>query len=200
MIPLETTSFCVKVHPSSVKIDIVPREAAESKSRNTEAQVYISLGSNLGNREANLRLGLRAIAAAGIRIPRISSFYETAPVGLSPQQWFVNCVAELHTQQNPVQLLNTLWKVERELGRDRHISEGPRTLDLDILFYEKIVLNTRGLTLPHPRLARRRFVLVPLRELVEDFVHPVRGLSVADMLVQTKDTSPVVWLCRAPTF
>jgi 2-amino-4-hydroxy-6-hydroxymethyldihydropteridine diphosphokinase len=142
---------------------------------------YIGLGANLGDREGNLREALERLAELGPL--RVSSFRETDPVGVTDQPRFVNAVAELETDLSARDLLARLLEVERELGRDRSGEErwGPRTIDLDLLLYGDEVIDEPGLTVPHPRLAERRFVLEPLHELDPGLVLP-DGRAVGDLL------------------
>jgi 2-amino-4-hydroxy-6-hydroxymethyldihydropteridine diphosphokinase len=142
---------------------------------------YIGLGSNLGDREANLRAALERLAELGAL--RVSSLRETDPVGVTDQPRFVNAVAELETDLGAGALLGRLLEIERELGRDRSREErwGPRTIDLDLLLYGNEVLAGPGLTVPHPRLAERRFVLEPLHELAPDLALP-DGRWIRDLL------------------
>ncbi len=154
-------------------------------------RVYLSLGSNLGDRAANLRKGLDELPAAGIDVLRVSPFYRTEPVDYRAQPWFVNCVAEVSTALMPLRLLAALQSIERRLGRRRAAPKGPRTIDLDILFYENAVVRTPALKIPHEQIAERRFVLVPLRELAPDLRHPVTERTVSQMLIDTPDRSRV---------
>src|SRR4029450_481497 len=128
---------------------------------------YVSLGSNLGDRAGNLLLGIRAMLDAGFQITRLSQIYETEPVETFAQPRFLNMVAELSVDAllNPEEIMERLLRVEHSLGRTRDLAKGPRTIDLDLLFYGDHVVDTERLTLPHPRLHERRFVLVPLAEL-----------------------------------
>jgi len=157
-------------------------------------RVYLSLGSNLGDRAANLRRALRMLGEAGVRIRRVSSFYKTEPVEFRPQPWFVNCVAEADTELTPFELLNTIKSIERAMGRRPGRPKGPRPIDIDILLYDNVVARSPALTIPHQRLAERRFVLVPLRELEPTVRHPVTQRTVLEMLGDTRDSSRVVKL------
>jgi 2-amino-4-hydroxy-6-hydroxymethyldihydropteridine diphosphokinase len=157
-------------------------------------QVFLSLGSNVGNRVAQIRKAFELLANLGIEVQRVSSFYRTEPVDFLPQRWFVNCVAEVGTDLMPLRLLKTLQGVERTLGRRPGIPQGPRPIDIDILLYENVVVRSRALTIPHPRLSERRFVLVPLRELAAHLRHPVTQRTVVEMLHDTQDSSQVVRL------
>jgi 2-amino-4-hydroxy-6-hydroxymethyldihydropteridine diphosphokinase len=139
--------------------------------------VYLSLGSNLGDRQANLRAAIERLAPV-----RQSSIYETEPVDYLQQGWFLNMVVEVHTPLFPMQLLARTQKIERELGRVRGIPKGPRTLDIDILLFGDAVIHTPKLEIPHPRMADRRFVLAPLADLAPDLRHPVTKRTVREML------------------
>jgi len=143
---------------------------------------YLGLGSNVGNREQHLETALANLAARDLRVTRVSSTYETEPVGFTDQRWFLNLVAEIETELFPMQLLARIGKVELASGRVRTIENGPRTLDIDILFYGRAVVRTAKLEIPHPRLAERRFVLTPLAELAPDLRHPVTHQTVRAML------------------
>jgi 2-amino-4-hydroxy-6-hydroxymethyldihydropteridine diphosphokinase len=154
--------------------------------------VYLSLGSNLGDREANLRAALERLQPA-----RVSRIYETEPVDVRNQPYFLNLVAEIETSRMPMQLLAYTQRIERELGRVRTVPKGPRTLDIDILFHGSSVIRSAKLEIPHPRLQDRRFVLAPLAELAPDFRHPVTGRSVREMLQGLPGSEQVrLWKAR----
>jgi 2-amino-4-hydroxy-6-hydroxymethyldihydropteridine diphosphokinase len=160
--------------------------------------VYIALGSNIGDRAAMLARGIAALNAAGVRVLRQSSFYASEPVDAPPQAWFLNAVVEAETALMPRQLLRTLMGIEQALGRRRTIARGPRTLDLDILFYGSSVIHAPDLEVPHPRMEGRRFVLAPLAELAPGLRHPVSRKTVSQLLVEAPDLGRVQrW--RAPT-
>jgi len=144
--------------------------------------VYLSLGSNVGDREANLRGALDRLPAIGVRVTRVSPLYETEPVDYAAQRWFLNLVVEAETELFPKQLLARLAGIERDFGRVRTVAKGPRTLDIDILLYAQAVVRSPELEIPHPRMAERRFVLVPLADLAPDLRHPQTRKTVREML------------------
>jgi len=147
---------------------------------------YLSLGSNLGDREARLLEAIQRMEAAGIRILRRSSIYETEPRDLRDQPWFLNMVVEAETGLLPLQLLAQTQRVEREMGRKREVPKGPRAIDIDILLFGNSTIETKELQIPHSRLAERRFVLEPLAELAPDLRHPVTNSTVRELLEATK--------------
>ncbi len=150
----------------------------------TPLRAYVGMGSNLGDRAGNLLLALRGMAKAGLSVARLSSVYETEPAGvLEEQPAFLNMVAELFGPlPEPVELLRLLLDIELSLGRRRPRPLAPRTLDLDLLLYGTQVFETESLTLPHPRLHQRRFVLAPLAELIPDARHPLLETTFARLL------------------
>ncbi len=155
-------------------------------------RVFLSLGSNLADRVANIRKALEQLAGVGVAITRVSSLYKTEPMDFRPQAWFVNCVAEAETRLMPMQLLTAVKTVERALGRRTGVAKRPRAIDIDILLYESVVVRSTALNIPHERLAERRFVLLPLRELAGNIRHPVTKRTVYEMLAEAGDTSQVV--------
>ena len=154
---------------------------------------YVSLGSNLGDRAGFLLLAVRGMLAAGLDVIRLSSIYETQPVEYTEQPVFLNLAAELRgsTLPTPEQTLARLLRIEFALGRTRDIRLGPRTIDLDLLLFKDEQRDTEFLTLPHARLHLRRFVLVPLSELVPNLVHPVLQQSISELLANCEDQSMV---------
>jgi len=140
----------------------------------------IAIGSNVGDRDGNLRLAIAALGRYG-KVTDVSSVYETEPMYLEGQGWFLNCVVALQTELAPRALLDAMHSVETELGRERGVRNGPRAIDLDILFYGEAVVSEPGLDIPHPKISERLFVLAPLREVRPDFVHPVVGKTVSDI-------------------
>lgn len=147
---------------------------------------YIGLGSNMGDKKANCRKAIGLLGGAG-RVLRVSSFYCTEPVGYAEQETFINAVAELETELSPETLLAECHTIEDELGRSRDIRWGPRTIDLDILLYGDQVVSNPDLKVPHPLMASRRFVLVPLCELAPDAKHPFFRKTVKHLLHELRD-------------
>src|ERR1051325_7439981 len=164
---------------------------------------YVGLGSSRGDRAGHLLLAVRGMLDVGLDVIRLSSIYETEPVEYEQQPPFLNMVAELRgsTLPSPEQTLSGLLRIEYALGRVRDVPLGPRTIDLALLIFKYAQSDTEFLKLPHPRIAARRFVLVPLAELVPNLVHPVMGKSIRELLAQTEDSSSVVrWLSPSRHF
>jgi 2-amino-4-hydroxy-6-hydroxymethyldihydropteridine diphosphokinase len=145
----------------------------------------IALGSNLvsefGDCDANLHEAVRRLGQFG-EVKAVSSFYDTEPVGYQDQPRFSNGAVVLETSLAPLELMRALLEIEQTMGRERSIAKGPRIIDLDLILYGEKVMNTAELTLPHPEMQERRFVLEPLNEVAEDWAHPVLGLTVREML------------------
>ncbi len=150
------------------------------------ADVYLSLGANLGERAATLRRAVRDFAALGT-VTRVSSLYETEPVGYTDQPNFLNAVVLLETALEPPDLLAGTSAIEQAHGRQRSFANAPRTLDIDILFFGERIIAESNLVVPHPRLAQRAFVLVPLAEIAPELRHPVLSASARDLLAQLSD-------------
>ena len=155
--------------------------------------VYIGLGSNLGDRAGNLLLAVRGMMEAGLEITRLSSVYETEPVETFAQPTFLNMVVEIQGDKLPApdQLMEALLEIERRMGRRREVPLGPRNIDLDLLLYGDRLHSTPDLTLPHPRLHQRRFVLEPLAELCPKLIHPTLRRTINQLLAVTTDDSEV---------
>lgn len=167
--------------------------------------IFLSLGSNMGDRGANLQKALADLERWDVRVLRSSSIYETEPFllktasslrsepyGKKDQQDFYNLVAKVDTRRSPEELLMVLHAIERSLGRECGEKWGPRTIDLDILFYGDLLLNYQELTIPHLHLAERKFVLLPLCEIAPAFVHPILHKTVEELLKECPDEGRVI--------
>ena len=142
---------------------------------------YVALGSNIGDREANIKKAL-AFLTEKMKIVNTSSLYETKPMYLEEQGWFLNCVAKVESDITLRELLGFLKSVEKKLGRKTVARNGPRIIDLDILFYGNQIVNENDLQIPHPKIAERAFVLVPLAEIAPNFIHPIYKKTIAELL------------------
>ncbi len=152
---------------------------------------YLSLGSNLGRRPANLARARRILERRGVEVLAASSIYETEPVDYPDQPWFLNQVLEVLSELDPPALLRLAKSVEADLKRRPTVPKGPRTIDIDILFAGRLVLEMPGLVIPHPRLERRNFVLVPLKEIAPRLRHPVSGRTVTELAGESVDPGQV---------
>ncbi len=153
--------------------------------------VYLSLGSNLGNRVANLEQALHVLPNDYLTVCTVSSMFETEPVGYQEQPWFLNMALAAETRLSPRELLERCLEVERRLGRVRSIAGGPRTVDIDILLFGNRVIREEDLVIPHPRMIERRFVLQPLSEIAPFAHHPVLDQAVRSLLDACTDPSTV---------
>jgi 2-amino-4-hydroxy-6-hydroxymethyldihydropteridine diphosphokinase len=146
---------------------------------------YLSLGSNVGDREANMRDAIARLGAAG-RVVAVSSFYETEPVEFTRQPWFLNSALAIETSQTPQQLMNTILRIEEEMGRRRVQKKGPRSIDVDILLFvtgetDDIIVDSAEVTIPHPAMHLRRFVLEPLAEIAPELAHPILKKTIREL-------------------
>jgi 2-amino-4-hydroxy-6-hydroxymethyldihydropteridine diphosphokinase len=153
--------------------------------------IYLALGSNIGDREKNLREAVHLLAESGVAIAKLSSIYETEPVDYLDQAWFLNAVLEAETAIPAAQLLGTLCDIESQMGSKKAFAKGPRLIDLDILLYGNDTIATPDLEVPHPRMLHRNFVLVPLAEIAPALRHPTWSASAAELLSRSPDPSVV---------
>ena len=165
--------------------------------------VFLSIGTNVGNKIANLGLAIRHLGATeGISIAVLSTFYKTAPQDYTDQDWFVNAAIKIHTVHSPEKLLGVLQAIEKEQDRDgKPFRFGPRKIDLDIIFYGQRVMQTPPLVLPHPRMHERAFVLKPLCDIDKNLIHPVNGLTVGELFeqIKTDESQAVIALAKEET-
>jgi 2-amino-4-hydroxy-6-hydroxymethyldihydropteridine diphosphokinase len=142
--------------------------------------VYLSLGSNLGERAANLNAAINRLRSLG-EVLQVSSLYETEPVEFTAQPWFLNCAVELDTENTAQQLIESILEIERQMGRTRTQKKGPRSIDIDILLFGNSTVDTKGLSIPHPGLQERRFVLEPLAEIAPGVRHPTLKKTIQEL-------------------
>lgn len=152
---------------------------------------FLCLGSNLGDREKNLEQACSLLKEEGIKIIQLSSVYETQPVDLHSQPWFFNQVIEIETGIAPPGLLDLTKRIEKLMGRNTLIQKGPRVIDIDILLAEDMVIQTKELSIPHPRLDKRNFVLIPFEEISPETVHPLLKENIQNLLEKSSDRSTV---------
>jgi len=144
--------------------------------------VFLGLGSNIGDKEEHIRKALTSLSNI-CNVRRTSNLYLTEPVGYTEQDWFLNCVVEVETDVDPKKLLSSIKSIERKLGRKKTVKNGPRIIDIDILFYGVCVVNSKNLVIPHPLLQERLFVLQPMMDLNPGFVHPVLKKTIYELYV-----------------
>jgi len=154
-------------------------------------KIYLSLGANLGDREANLRAAIGTLSAAGVEVKKVSSFYETEPVDYLEQPWFLNCVVEGETEREALPLLRRLRGIETSMGSKKEFAKGPRLLDIDILLFGDEMIDTPELQVPHPRMLERKFVLAPLAEIAPGLKHPSWSATTSEFLNATSDHSRI---------
>jgi 2-amino-4-hydroxy-6-hydroxymethyldihydropteridine diphosphokinase len=160
--------------------------------------VYLSLGSNVGDRAAQLRDAQARVRAAG-RVVAVSSFYETEPVEFTQQPWFLNCAIALETTKTAQQLMTTILGIEEEMGRRRVQKKGPRSIDIDILLFDDTIMDSKDLTIPHPAMHQRRFVLEPLAEIAPEVLHPVFQKTIRQLLNALPAGQAVRRIAESPT-
>lgn len=159
-----------------------------------EMRYFLSLGSNLGERQTNLEKAIRSLRDEGVKIRKYSSLYETQPVDLPPsasKTWFYNQVVEAAIDLEPIELLRLVKRIEGKMGRSASISKGPRIIDIDILLAEDCVIQTEDMVIPHPRLEKRNFVLIPLKEISPETEHPVLKITIRELADKSLDLSVV---------
>lgn len=156
---------------------------------------YLSLGSNVGDRESHLRSAITRLSAIG-EVKSVSSLYETEPVEFTEQALFLNSAVALETSLTPLELMTQLLDIERSLGRERIQKKGPRTIDIDILLFADVIVDSAALTIPHPAMAQRRFVLVPLAEIAPDAVQPGLQKTVRKLLEELPPGQNVWKFCK----
>ena len=153
---------------------------------------YIGIGSNLGASMKNCRNAIEILSRVeGIKLLKTSSFYKTEPVGIEDQDYFINAVVEIKTDLSVHDLMQTLRKIENDMGRVREMKGGPRIIDLDLLFYGQLIVSEQNLTVPHPEIHKRRFVLEPLCEIASYFIHPSFGVSIRGLKDRLSDQKRV---------
>jgi 2-amino-4-hydroxy-6-hydroxymethyldihydropteridine diphosphokinase len=162
--------------------------------------VFLSLGSNLGNREEHLRAAVQELMQRRVAVLRCASIYSTEPREVLDQPWFLNTVLWADTDLSPDELLSVCLEVEQVQRRTRDQMKGPRTLDIDILLFGNKIVQKPGLTIPHPALSTRRFVLEPLAEIAPDYVDPASGKTVRQLLTDCNDTATVTRVSDAQVF
>jgi 2-amino-4-hydroxy-6-hydroxymethyldihydropteridine diphosphokinase len=160
----------------------------------TPHQAFLSLGSNLGEKAENLKRAREELSLKGVQLQKATWLYHTEPVDYEDQDWFLNQILQVGTPVEPRELLNFCLEVESDLGRERWIPQGPRLIDIDILLYDRIILNLPDLQIPHPRMHLRRFILEPLVTLAPDVLHPVLRKTISVLLRECRDPAKVIKL------
>lgn len=154
---------------------------------------FIGIGSNLGDKSKNIEDAIRLVSELdSTKVVKISSFYKTEPVGYVDQDWYVNAVIKIVTNLPPKELLSSLLKIEKDLGREREKKWGPRIIDLDILFYEDLIVNEKGVMIPHPHLHERNFVLKPFCDIEPGFVHPIFKKDISTLYSELQNKERVI--------
>jgi len=159
---------------------------------------FLSVGSNLGDRKNNIALALDRLRRAGVGVTRVSSVFETEPVGVASQPWFLNIAVEVETRLPARDLLEICLETEHSLGRVRTSPGAPRIVDMDILLYDTLIVDGPSLRIPHPRMTGRRFVLEPLAQIAPDAIHPVSNMTIRDLLKSCKDPAQVHYHSELP--
>ena len=160
---------------------------------------FIGIGSNVGDKIGNCKRAIAEITKhEGNRLIAQSSLYKTEPIGYTQQDWFINCVIEIETSLTPYELLHVLEDIELSMGRKRSFTWGPRNIDLDILFFNQETIQCEGLTVPHPELEKRAFVLVPLCEIAGDYIHPLLKKSISQLVADLGNEQKVEKLGSSP--
>ena len=154
-------------------------------------EVYLSFGSNVGDRAANIETALKHLNDSGVKTVKVSSMYETEPWGNTEQERFLNCAAKVNTRLSPNELMNVILSIEHEMGREQKQKWEPRIIDIDILFFGKQIFKEDGLIIPHPEMEKRKFVLIPLEEIEPELIHPVLKKSIKQLLMECRDNLSV---------
>ncbi len=152
---------------------------------------YLSLGANKDHREKNIEMALKALSSEPLTVIRLSTIYETEPVGTIQQNWFLNCTAEIETELSPEELLKVCKSTEIKMGRKKTVKWGPRKIDIDVLLYGSSVITSKELTIPHKEMHKRNFVLIPLCELCPEKIHPLLNKSMLELSNECSDKSQV---------